>query len=156
MKRIFAVVIAVLFYSLALFDLGIAAEEERTALPKKPAVPAKLPGMSNFSIIMGSISKIDVSDPAKPKLEVKSDMDNTVHTIEMTPWTNVSKVTDISELKSGDTVRIAARKAEGKEIAITILFGNIKNIPTARPTFKGQAPMQEPISPTKQEAAKKY
>jgi Cu/Ag efflux protein CusF len=106
---------------------GIAA----TASLQK-AVPAIKPINTNFEITTGKISKIDTSDPANIKLQVNSDTDNTVHIIEVLPWTSVTKMTDVSELKEGDTVRAMTRKADNKEIAMGIMFGKIRNIP--RPT----------------------
>ena len=88
----------------------------------------------NFSVIFGNITKIDNTDPAKPKLEVKSDIDGATHIIEITPWTNVTKATDASELKAGDTVRIMARKVEASEVAMTVVFGKIRNIYAPKPT----------------------
>ncbi len=86
------------------------------------------PRRSNFVVIFGSVTKIDKTDPAKPKLEVKSDIDNKIHIVDVTPWTNITKVTDVSELKAGDTVRVMVRKVEGRELAMTVVFGKIKNI----------------------------
>jgi Cu/Ag efflux protein CusF len=100
----------------------------------------------NFTIIFGSITKIDNSDPTKPRLEVKSDMDGASHVIDLTPWTNVTKVTDVSELKPGETVRIMARKVENNEVAMTVVFGKIRNIYAPRPAASAVAP---PAAPAK-------
>jgi len=86
----------------------------------------------NLAIIFGKITKIDSSDPAKATLEVKNETDGTTHKVDITPWTNVTKVTDISELKTGDNVRIMARKVEEGEVAMTVVFGKIRNIAAPR------------------------
>ncbi len=90
--------------------------------------PANLRGAmkSGFSMLLGSISKIDTADPSNIKIEVNSEPDNRLHTVEITPATSVTKVTDISELKAGDTVRIMARRADNKEVAVGVMFGKLK------------------------------
>ncbi len=106
------------------------------------AAPGQAARRPNFSIISGDITKIDNSDPAKPALEIKNSADGTTHKVDITPWTSVTKVTDLTELKTGDTVRIMARKVEDSEVAMTVVFGKIKNLyapRTARPAVT-QAP----------------
>jgi hypothetical protein len=59
----------------------------------------------------------------------------------------VTKVTDISELKTGEAIRVMCRKVDDKEVAMGVLFGNIKSMPPPRPV--GAMP---PPVPTKPEA----
>jgi len=49
------------------------------------------------------------------------------------PWTNITKVTDLSELKQGEAVRVISRKIDDKNTAMGIVFGNIKNAPAPSP-----------------------
>ena len=86
---------------------------------------------SGLSMISGNISKIDTTDPSKIKIEVNGERDNQLHIIEVAPFTSVTKVTDISELKAGDAVRVMARKADDREVAMGIMFGNLKRLPAA-------------------------
>jgi len=159
MKKILAVLVV------ALLTAGIVAladaQEKKAAAAKAPAVTAApraagaaaptAPRRPNFAVIFGNITKIDNADPAKPKLEVKSDIDGTTHTVDITPWTNVTKVTDLSELKTGDTVRIMARKVDNNELAMTVVFGKIKNM------YAPRAPLTktQPAAATAPAAAKK-
>jgi hypothetical protein len=134
--------IIILLLSLGINGAGFA--QERPRAKAAPAVAATSGGQAaapgaaavrrpNFTMIFGNIANIDTTDPAKPKLEVKSDIDGSVHKVDLTPWTNITKITNISELKTGDTVRIMARRAEDAEVAMTVVFGNIRNVyrPTA-------------------------
>jgi recombinational DNA repair protein RecR len=84
---------------------------------------------SNFIMLSGAILNIDMTDPGKVKIEVKNDRDNQIHTVEVTPATNITKVTDISELKVGELVRVMAKKADDKEIAMGVMFGKLKKLP---------------------------
>lgn len=104
-----------------------AAEQKKPVLP--PARPVVHPMRTNFAMLFGSISKIDNKDPSKPVLEIKSETDNVTHRIELTPLTSITKFTDISELKTGDEVRVMTRKVDGKEIAMGVMFGKIRNLP---------------------------
>ncbi len=128
------------------------------AMPASAATGAATPPTAarrpNFVIVFGAITKIDTSDQAKTKLEVKSDMDGASHIVEITPWTNVTKVTDVGELKAGDTVRIMARKVDNSEVAMTVVFGKIRNIYAPRATTPA-APPAAPTQGAAQGAAKK-
>lgn len=157
MKRFLVAGLAVVF-TVSFAGLSLAADEKAITGPKSiqrtmppgQKTPARMPMMSNFSMLYGTVSKIDDSDPAKIKVEVKNEADNTVHTVEIMPWTNVTKVTDISELKAGETVRIMARKAEDKEMAMNVMFGKIKSAPMPRASAA-----QAPVAPPRQKAAAK-
>jgi len=118
-----AVVVGICF-SAAVF----AAETKAQAAPAKPKV--------NFTMIAGTLTAIDNSDPANAKITVKSDADGSVRTISVAPNTNVMKATDMSELKTGDPVRIMARKANDKDVAMQIMFGKMRPLPAARPVKK--------------------
>jgi len=89
---------------------------------------------SNFNMLMGPVTKIDATDPSKIKLEVQNERDNQIHEVEVTPATNVTKVTEISELKVGDTVRTMVRKVDDKEVAMGVMFGKFKKPPQAKPS----------------------
>jgi len=89
-------------------------------------------------MIAGTIISIDNADPNNVKLQVKNDADGAIRTVMVTPWTSVTKVTDPSELKAGETARIMTRKVEDKEVAMGIMFGKIKNMP-APPAAKKPA-----------------
>jgi Cu/Ag efflux protein CusF len=95
-----------------------------------PARPMQTP-RPEFSMITGKVEKIDSSDPANTKITVKNDKDGTSRTLVVMPWTNITKSAEISELKTGETVRVMARKADDKEIAMGIMFGKI-NMPPPR------------------------
>ncbi len=143
-RKTLALMIWVLALSL-LFSFVWAEELKRPVPAKTPAGGAvKRP---NFSFIFGNITRVDLSDPNKPRLEVKSDPDGSARALELTPWTTITKVTDISELKAGDTVRIMARKVDANEVAMTVVFGKIKNrsIPgQARPKTQNAAAAAAP------------
>lgn len=104
-------------------NLAFAAQDTKA---DAKSTEAKVPPKSNFKMISGTITKIDTADPANVKLEVKSERDNAIHTVTLMPWTNITKVTDVSELRQGEAVRVMARTAEGKEVAMGVLFGKIK------------------------------
>ena len=107
-----------------------ADEKAATAGQNMPPMP-RSKGMMNPNVIMlmGKVTKIDKSDPAKAKIEVLDSRDNKVHIVEIAPATNITKVTDISELKTDENVRIISRQVDGKEVAIGIMFGNFKKMP---------------------------
>jgi len=157
MRKVIRLAIAVVF-CFASVGISIAADKES---PKKaPAAgapmanPAKImPGKAmpraNFSMLYGTITKIDTSDPANPKLEVKNEADNTTHTVELTPATNITKVTEISELKTGENVRVMARKVDNKEVAMGVMFGKIRK-PAPRPVRPATAtPPPQAAAPKK-------
>jgi Cu/Ag efflux protein CusF len=138
MKKLIA---AMLFTLFCVLICGISiAEDAKAAKPSAPvqtAGPVKATAgrpipRANLSILYGNITKIDNADPANVKIEIKNEMDDTVHTVELTPATSVTKATDASELKTGENVRVMARKADNKEVAIGVMFGKIRK-PAPRP-----------------------
>jgi len=122
--------------------------EAAKAAPKAMPAQAKMPVKPNFVIIGGTVTKIDSSNPDMQTIEVKSDSDNSVHTLNVTPYTNIVKATDISELKAGESVRVMTRKADDKEVAINVLFGKLKKMTPPRPT-DARAPVKAPAAGAK-------
>lgn len=134
MNRTFTFVLA-MAVSLA-FTAAVPAADESAGKDDPMAEEQKLMNprgsvRSSVNVILGSISKIDASDPSKIKVEVTGERDNQLHIIEIAPSTSITKVTDISELKAGDAVRVMARKSDDKEVAMGIMFGNLKRLPAA-------------------------
>lgn len=146
MRKIFVVCIALIF-CISAVSFAFAQEAKKTqatpvktqvagakaptggqALPPGVAAPGQMK-RPNFSILSGSVTKVNTSDPKKQTIEVKSDADNTVHVVEVTPFTNVAKMTDVSEIKTGESVRVMARKMDDKEVAMSVMFGKIKALP---------------------------
>ena len=84
---------------------------------------------SNFSMLAGTVTSINTADPANTKIEIKNTADGTIHTVSVTPWTNITKVTDVSELKAGEEVRMMTRKVDDKDVAMGIMFGKMKSMP---------------------------
>jgi hypothetical protein len=149
MKKVIILVVIMAFCA----TLAQAAEEKADAAKKAPAAtkavttapaakaaaaktPAAAPGKAlrrpAFTVVFGTLTKVDYADPAKPKIEVKGDLDGKTRNIQVTPWTSVTKVTDLSELKGGDSVRVMTRKVDDNEVAMTVVFGKIRNIPATR------------------------
>ena len=163
MKKVYVLVLTAVL-TLALASVAFAADQKTTAPKAKPAMTApKMPPVpqpmgprgamrSNFNMMLGTVSKIDMSDPANVKLEVKDERDNQLHVVEVTPAANVTKSTEISELKVGDTVRVMARKVDNKEVAMGVMFGKFKKMPA--PKMPGQPGVQTPPAAVKEEAKK--
>jgi Cu/Ag efflux protein CusF len=149
MKKIALVALAVVF---CLASAGLAVAADKPAKAAAPAAGKALPmtpkpmPRANFSMLYGTITKIDNADPANIKLEVKNEADGAMHTVELTSTTNVTKATDPSELKAGDNVRVMARKVDNKEVAMGVMFGNIRK-PAPRPA--AAAKMPAPAAPKK-------
>jgi len=160
MKKFAIMLLAVVFcVSCAGVSLAQNKEAAKPVVAKTAAVsPAKampMPGKTmpraNFTMLYGAITKIDNSDPASVKLEVKNEADNTTHIVEVSPSTNVTKATDISELKTGENVRVMARKVDNKEVAMGVMFGKIKRLPPrpAAPAGAQAMPPQAAAAPKK-------
>lgn len=147
-------VIAVM--TLNICGVSFAADEKKpmAPAPKSPLMAtAKRPNLNMFG---GTIENIDRSDPANIKISVKSETDGVVHTLSVAPFTNITKITDASELKTGDAVRVMARKTEdNKETAMGILFGKIKNLPPMRPRPVPPTAPQIPPKPVVKQGVKK-
>ncbi len=147
-KKLFAVVLAVIFAASIVGVTAFAAEKKitTTAAPKAGATRS-IPPKPNFGMIAGTITSIDNADPANVKLTVKNDADGTVRTISVTPWTNITKVTDVSELKEGEQVRMMTRKVEEKDVAMGIMFGKMKTMPAPQPVLPAPKAPQSPQMP---------
>lgn len=147
-KKTSIIAIVLAFMLLNIFNAVFAADnsnssatDSQTVTPAKVRVPrASRPTMAGsptpFNIISGTVSKIDTANPSDIKLEVKNDRDATMRAISVLPSTNITKITDISELKTGDTVRIMSRKVNDKDVAMNVVFGHIKSFPVRRPVKK--------------------
>lgn len=129
-------------FCIATVGLSYAADEKTAPAAQPKAAVGTAAGAAArairrpaFNFITGTVSKIDASDAANPVIEVKNDLDGKAHTIKLTPYTNIVKVTELSELKSGDAVRVMSRNIEGSESAMSVTFGKIKKmtLPAARP-----------------------
>ncbi|MFA5256097.1 MAG: hypothetical protein WC419_05330 [Candidatus Omnitrophota bacterium] len=104
-----------------------SADENKAA----SAMQRSRPG--NIAFISGSISKIDTAVPGSVKLEVINEVDGKSHIVEIGTNTNILKAVDIEDLKAGDKARVVARKADDKEIALSVVTGKLKEIMTPRP-----------------------
>ena len=129
-KKVFVAFVAIIAMVITSSDTLLAAEKKTTAAPAQKAAAAKaVAPKANFAMIAGTIESIDNTDPANVKVSVKNDTDGSVRTVSVTPWTNITKVTDISELKTGEQVRMMARKVDDKDVAMGIMFGKVKTKP---------------------------
>jgi len=166
-KRILMGVFAMILL-LNLSAIASAAEEKgaiNPAIPEPPApkkpvaeppAPAQTPVKSAFGMIVGTITKIDTADPTNVRLEVKSDRDNTIHVISIMPWTNITKISDVSDLKTGEAVRIMARNMDNKETAMGVMFGKIKPVVAPKQLGEGaSAAGQAPAQAKQQDKTKK-
>jgi len=147
-------VIAVM--ALNVCGISLAADEKKpmATAPKPPIAPGV--NRPNLNMFGGTIENIDRSDPANIKISVKSETDGVVHNLSVAPFTNITKITDASELKTGDAVRVMARKTEdNKETAMGILFGKIRNLPPMRPRPVPPTAPQIPAKPIVKQGVKK-
>ncbi len=159
MKNLFVALIILAFVVLGLTapafsqdnKSGAGAVAEKAPMPQyTPSKPTK----PMATVLFGSVSKIDNTNPADVKLEVKSIADDSIHIVDVPSQVNIVKVTDLSELKIGDTVRVMARNIEGKEVAMNIIFGKLKMLPRPKPALTQAAPVTPPAA-IKQEKGKK-
>lgn len=160
MKKVFFVIfIALMVLSVA----GLAYAADAASKTAKPAAaPAKMPAKRtmqpqmdrNFMFILGSITKIDTTDPNNVKVEVINEADNTNHVVEVGPASNILKVIEVTDLQAGEKVRIMARKVDNKELAMSVVTGKLKEMPRMRPA---QTPAQAmtPVPAAKQPETKK-
>jgi hypothetical protein len=149
MKKMLAMLVIALFAASFVY----AADAEKSGATKassavagqKAQMPRGAPGhpyaKPNFAMVFGTISKIDTTDPANPKIEMTSSMDNKPYTIYVTPWTSITQSTDLTDLKAGDTARVMVRKADGKDVAINVMFGKMRTPPMPKPVAKEQTPV---------------
>ena len=114
-------------------SFAVAADTAKKTAPVAPAAPGvtvanttrQMAPRPEFSMIAGKVESIDTSDPANVKLTVKNDKDGTSRVLTVMPWTNITKSAEISELKTGEAVRVMARKTQDKEVAMGIMFGKM-------------------------------
>ncbi len=149
MNRNVFIVLLVIVVLLTLPVVSFAVNK-KTVAPVAEKVEAKMPAppKANFGILAGAIISINNSDPANIKLEVKNTADGALRTVLVTPWTNITKVTDASELKIGEPIRMMIRKTDDKDVAMGIMFGKIKAIPESAQKTP-QAPKASPIKAKK-------
>lgn len=127
---IFVIVILLSFAALTVYCAEMA---EKPATPPTAASRARHP---NMIFLMGSISKIDTSDPANTKIEIVNDADQKTHLLELGPRPNIAKLIDVTELKTGERTRIVARKVNGKEMAVSVVTGKLRQSPMQKPGLK--------------------
>ena len=133
-------------------SFAMAADTAKKTAPVAAAAPGMtagntarpMPPKSEFSMISGKVEKVDSSDPANVKITVKNDKDGASHVLTVMPWTNITKSSEISELKTGEAVRVMARKTQDKEMAMGIMFGKMPTPPPQRqmPPQQAAAPVQ--------------
>ena len=139
-KRILFIILAVAVCVLTVSAASFAADAKKPAMPPAPqGIKAQMPKPA-FSVLNGTVSKIDTADPANIKIEVKNEADNTIRLISVTPMTNITKVTDVYELKTGDAVKIYSKKTDASEVAMGIMFGKLAARPTPRRAATAAAP----------------
>lgn len=128
MKKIVLTAAAVIAFSLIYATQSYAANVKKTT-PKNPA-PVNYPQAPKirFRNISGSIVKIDRAKDAV-KVDVKNNFDNTINTIIVAPETNITKLTDASDLKTGDTVQVISKTMDDKEVALSIAYGKLLKTP---------------------------
>ncbi|MFH0763669.1 MAG: hypothetical protein V1927_01540 [Candidatus Omnitrophota bacterium] len=156
-RKAVAVMVVVVFCLTGICGVSYAAtaKKPQAVTPAAAKVPAMPPRPSNINTFSGTIEKIDAADPANIKMQVKDEASGTSRTISVAPWTNITKVTDVSELKTGDAIRVMIRKVEDKDVAMGIVFGKIKNLPPMRPRTAAPATPQAPAKLITKEAVKK-
>lgn len=126
---------------------GIAAPNAQAV--QRPPVTVS-PIAPNITMVVGSISKIDDSDPKNINLAVKGTKDNQVHTVQIMPGTSITKIIKTSDLKNGDNVRIYTRKVQDKDVAAGVIVGAFEvtpNRPSATPGPLAQLQNNTPPAP---------
>ena len=117
-------------------------------MPEKAARPTQAM-RSDFGIIAGTLASIDNSDPLNVRLTVKNEKDGSTHTLTVMPWTNITRSAEISELKAGEKIRVMSRKTDNKEVAMGIMFGNIKMPQPPKPPVAPAATKSQVTGTTK-------
>ncbi|MDD5428643.1 MAG: hypothetical protein PHI58_05335 [Candidatus Omnitrophica bacterium] len=138
-RKILVIAVVSVFALLNLCTVSFAAQKKAAAPAPAAAQKAARP-KANFNMLSGTVESIDNAKPDDIKLTVKNASDGAVHTVSVTPWTNVTKVTDVSELKTGEQVRMMVRKVEDKDVAMGIMFGKVKNRPVPTPKVPATVP----------------
>jgi len=153
-RNIFVVALVIAAIALVYPAASFAEETKAASTQVKEVAASKMPmpPRPNFGMIAGAILSIDNTDPANIKLTVKNDADGSVRAVTVTPWTNITKVIDASELKIGEQVRMMTRRADDKDVAMGIMSGKVKNMPAPQ-TAARQAPAPQGTAP--EQAVKK-
>ena len=125
MKKL-SILAIVLLFSFVSLSAYCAEPVKKAPLMNPPINRPRPSGAGNMVFILGSISKIDTSDPNNAKLTVVNDSDKKTHVLELGPRPNIAKLIDISELKEGEKTRIVARAVNDKEIAVSVVTGKIR------------------------------
>jgi len=129
-RKASALILVIAAFALTVPALLFAADGQAKASPMTklhqagPAQPK-----ANFAMLSGTLVSIDNADPANVILTVKNDADGSTRTVSVTPITNITKVTDVSELKANEPIRIMTRKIDNKDVALGIMFGKMKVMP---------------------------
>lgn len=133
MAKVFVIILLTTLNFVFVNTLFATEEKKASATVSAPAKMSTSKEMSavktkkaNIAIMSGTILKIDTLNPQETRLEVKNDKDGTTYTMTAIPSTKVRKVADISEIKTGDMVRIISKKVDDKNIALGLVFGKIK------------------------------
>lgn len=128
MNKKFFIVAMAFFVTLSLS--GVSSAADKTVKTIAPAAAQKAaPKKANFDMVAGVIESIDNTNPSEVKIKVKNNAGDSSRVVAVTPWTNITKVTDVSELKAGEQVRMMTRKVDDKDVAMGIMFGKMKTIP---------------------------
>jgi len=152
----------VALFCIVMVNASDAAEKTAASNSEAPAAAKTSPTMrtpppypftrGDIITLFGTLNKIDNSTPGIVKLEVTDNADGKMHSIEAPFQINVAKITDISEMRSGDTVRIMAKKVSDKEVAINIIFGKIKPPPRLPPSTQASQTLKSTATATVQKA----
>ncbi|MFC1590654.1 hypothetical protein ACFL42_04090 [Candidatus Omnitrophota bacterium] len=161
--KIFAVLVSTLFIFASFCLLSYPAAMAQDTTPEyeeapAPAEEAPAPAedrtdnkealrKGGFSVLFGVVQHVNMSDPYKPVIRIRSDLDGSEHYVHLSPWTNITKLTDASELKNGDAVRVMTKKRGDEKIAMTVVFGDIKHV--ANPAMMRRPPVKKPEPPEK-------
>lgn len=115
--------------------------------PMPEDIPKNIVPPIKTNILFGEIISID---QANSTVKIKNTVTSEESTVSYTPTTSVTKVTDMSDLKQGDNIRVIYQDASGKKTARAIMFGKIK----VSPVMPKQA-ITVPVTPKSTESIKK-
>lgn len=148
MKKL-VVLFCIVALSVVFVSSSFAAAQKKDAAPTTQQTPDKKPMPPinrNIDFISGTISKIDAAVPGSVKVEIINDADNKAHVVEIGAATNILKVIDAADLKAGDKARIVAKQSDGKELALSVVTGNLKETRMpGSPAIPKPAPAIKPV-----------
>lgn len=124
MKKI--IFLLVLFLSIMIGSSFGAEKKEQPTKAQAKAQSEAMPALKT-NIVYGEIVSVDMANSA---ITLKNLNNSEQVTVDFNPTTGVTKITDASELKQGDNVRIIYQDQEGKKIARAIMFGKIRTNPS--------------------------